>query len=192
MRKSPPWDRNTRGNHILDRARHTVQRTGHLRMRGQFRDNRVEPAANPVDAATACRDGVSWVQAYRGTGAPCFARASRLLDAARRNGVTVIWDLMHFGWPDDVDPFDPLFPGRFGRWAAAEMSCGWTKAAAPLAACCAETSVAAAVRPLLTRSDLSLSTIVALGPRRPSIGSLATSSELTWSNSFLAAAAAES
>ena len=31
----------------------------------------------------------------------------------------VIWDLMHFGWPDDLDVFAPSFPGRFARYAHA-------------------------------------------------------------------------
>jgi hypothetical protein len=68
---------------------------------------------------TACRDGVSWVHADRGGGAHDLARAARLVRAAERSRVDVVWDLMHFGWPDDVDPFAPSFPSRFARWARA-------------------------------------------------------------------------
>src|SRR5205085_6712282 len=33
--------------------------------------------------------------------------------------VQVIWDLMHFGWPDDVDIFSNAFPARFAAYARA-------------------------------------------------------------------------
>ena len=42
-----------------------------------------------------------------------------MVRAAELTGVQVVWDLMHFGWPDDVDPFAPSFPSRFARWAGA-------------------------------------------------------------------------
>jgi len=65
---------------------------------------------------TTARDGASWVFAER-RGGWDFSRAARLLRAAQRYRVDVVWDLMHFGWPDDVDPFDGAFPSRFGRYA---------------------------------------------------------------------------
>lgn len=67
---------------------------------------------------TACRDGVPWALVERG-GRFDFTRFTPMVHAARRHCVDVIWDLMHFGWPDDVDPFEPSFPLRFGRYAAA-------------------------------------------------------------------------
>ncbi|MBV9946020.1 MAG: hypothetical protein JOZ69_04140 [Myxococcales bacterium] len=68
---------------------------------------------------TACRDGVSWVASEPRPGARDFTAALRLLRAAERHGVTVLWDLMHFGWPDFVDVFAPSFAGHFGRYARA-------------------------------------------------------------------------
>ncbi|HVH47807.1 MAG TPA: hypothetical protein VM925_35970 [Labilithrix sp.] len=67
---------------------------------------------------TACRDGVPWPLVER-CGRFDFSRFSPMVRAARRHGVDVIWDLMHFGWPDDVDPFSGRFPARFGRYAGA-------------------------------------------------------------------------
>jgi hypothetical protein len=67
---------------------------------------------------TACRDGVSWVHAAR-PGDFDFAHALPMVRAADRHGIRVIWDLMHFGWPDDVDVFSPSFPSRFARYALA-------------------------------------------------------------------------
>jgi hypothetical protein len=67
---------------------------------------------------TACRDGVSWIHASR-PGQYDFTHALPIVRAAQRHGVHVIWDLMHFGWPDDVDVFSASFPSRFARYAYA-------------------------------------------------------------------------
>ncbi len=66
---------------------------------------------------TACRDGVSWVKVERSAGEYDFSSVSRILRAADEQGVQVIWDLLHFGWPDSVDVFSPSFPARFARYA---------------------------------------------------------------------------
>lgn len=66
---------------------------------------------------TACREGVSWVDAARD--GLDFSSVSSRIRAARRHGVEVLWDLMHFGWPDDVDLFSPAFIAQFGRYARA-------------------------------------------------------------------------
>lgn len=42
-----------------------------------------------------------------------------MLSAARDTGVQVIWDLMHYGWPDDLDIWSPAFVNRFARLARA-------------------------------------------------------------------------
>lgn len=68
---------------------------------------------------SAARDGISWVQAETRTGQFDFARAGRILQAAKAEHVKVIWDLMHFGWPDHVDVFSTAFPGQLARYAGA-------------------------------------------------------------------------
>jgi hypothetical protein len=67
---------------------------------------------------TACRDGAPWVT-VEGRGRDDFSRVAAMIRAADSQGIDVIWDLLHFGWPDDVDPFGPSFPTRFARYAAA-------------------------------------------------------------------------
>jgi hypothetical protein len=68
---------------------------------------------------TACREGVSWVRSEPRAGHFEFRSACQRYAAARRTGVEILWDLLHFGWPDDVDVFAPSFPARFGRYARA-------------------------------------------------------------------------
>lgn len=68
---------------------------------------------------TACRDGLSWVHAERSASRWDFSRTAAMIAAAEEHDVQVLWDLMHFGWPDDVDPFSTAFPGRLSRYARA-------------------------------------------------------------------------
>jgi hypothetical protein len=65
--------------------------------------------------ATA-RDGIRWHLVDRG-GAFDWSSWIPMLKAARDEGVQVIWDLCHYGWPDDLDIFSPEFPRRLARFA---------------------------------------------------------------------------
>jgi hypothetical protein len=67
---------------------------------------------------TASREGVSWPLCER-QGRYDFSSVLGRQRAAEQHGVRVIWDLMHFGWPDSVDLFSPRFPERFARYAGA-------------------------------------------------------------------------
>lgn len=42
-----------------------------------------------------------------------------MLRATQRTGTQVIWDLAHWGWPDDLDIWSPAFIDRFARFARA-------------------------------------------------------------------------
>jgi beta-glucosidase/6-phospho-beta-glucosidase/beta-galactosidase len=66
----------------------------------------------------AARDGVRWHLIDRG-GRYDWSSWIPMLQAAKEAGVQVIWDLCHYGWPDDLDIFSPEFPERFARFAAA-------------------------------------------------------------------------
>ena len=63
------------------------------------------------------RDGFSWHRVEPSPGARDFTTVVPLIRAARRAGVRVIWDLLHFGWPDDLDIFTPRFVDRFAALA---------------------------------------------------------------------------
>jgi len=65
----------------------------------------------------AARDGVRWHLVDRGTGRYDWSPVRPLIAAARAAGVTVAWDLLHFGWPDGVDPFGEEFVERFAAYA---------------------------------------------------------------------------
>jgi beta-glucosidase/6-phospho-beta-glucosidase/beta-galactosidase len=65
------------------------------------------------------REGVPWYRvAQRGTGFD-FAPVVPFVDAAREFGMTVIWDLFHYGYPDHLDPFGEQFLPEFARYCGA-------------------------------------------------------------------------
>lgn len=66
----------------------------------------------------AARDGLRWHLIDQGQGFD-FSSARRQVEAAQATGVQVIWDLMHYGYPDGLSPFDADFPERFARFAYA-------------------------------------------------------------------------
>ncbi|HET9948496.1 MAG TPA: hypothetical protein VFQ22_06220, partial [Longimicrobiales bacterium] len=63
------------------------------------------------------RDGVRWTAVERVRGRFDFSSARTMVIAAREERVRVVWDLMHFGWPDHVDPMAADFPERFAAYA---------------------------------------------------------------------------
>jgi beta-glucosidase/6-phospho-beta-glucosidase/beta-galactosidase len=67
-----------------------------------------------VGIATA-RDGLRWHLIDHG-GEYRWGSWIPMLDAARQEGVQVIWDLCHYGWPDDLPFFSAEFVDRFARF----------------------------------------------------------------------------
>ena len=65
------------------------------------------------------RDGIRWHRIERTPGRYDFASVIPQLRSARKAGVQVIWDLFHYGWPDDLDIFAPEFVDRFAALARA-------------------------------------------------------------------------
>src|SRR4051812_15750455 len=49
------------------------------------------------------RDGIRWHLIERSPGVYDFSSVQPMLAAAREAGVQVIWDVLHYGWPDDLD-----------------------------------------------------------------------------------------
>lgn len=65
------------------------------------------------------RDGLRWHLIEREPGRYDWSSLERQLSAARATGTEVIWDLLHYGWPDDLDIWSPTFVTRFAAYAAA-------------------------------------------------------------------------
>lgn len=65
------------------------------------------------------RDGVRWHLVEKVPGHYDWSSLLALIRAAEEAQVQIIWDLMHYGWPDGLDIFSAEFVERFRRFAAA-------------------------------------------------------------------------
>ena len=65
------------------------------------------------------REGLRWHLVERARGHYDFSTARSIVRAARDTGTQVIWDLCHFGWPDHLDVFSPVFATALADYGAA-------------------------------------------------------------------------
>jgi beta-glucosidase/6-phospho-beta-glucosidase/beta-galactosidase len=67
------------------------------------------------------REGIPWPLVDR-DGCYDFSRIDPMIEAMQQTQIIPIWDLCHYGYPDDLDPFSNEFIDRFARYcrAAAE------------------------------------------------------------------------
>jgi beta-glucosidase/6-phospho-beta-glucosidase/beta-galactosidase len=65
------------------------------------------------------RDGFRWHLIERTPGVYDWSSFLPMLHAARETGTQVIWDLCHWGWPDDLDIWSSEFVDRFAAFARA-------------------------------------------------------------------------
>src|SRR5918993_3614492 len=65
------------------------------------------------------RDGLRWHLIESSPGHYDWSSFLPLLRAADQTGTQVIWDLCHWGWPDDLSIWEPAFIDRFARFARA-------------------------------------------------------------------------
>lgn len=67
----------------------------------------------------SAREGVRWHLIEAQPERYDFSSATAMFQAARETGMQVIWDLWHYGWPDDIDIFSAAFVDRFTKFARA-------------------------------------------------------------------------
>jgi beta-glucosidase/6-phospho-beta-glucosidase/beta-galactosidase len=65
------------------------------------------------------RDGVRWHLIEREPFRYDFSSLERQTAAVRKTGIEIIWDLFHYGYPDDLDIFSPAFIERFAAFCEA-------------------------------------------------------------------------
>jgi hypothetical protein len=70
----------------------------------------------------AAREAIRWPLVDRGGGGYDFSTADPFIEASRKHGVEVIWDLFHYGYPDNLDLFSVDFPRRFADYCYAAAS----------------------------------------------------------------------
>lgn len=65
------------------------------------------------------RDGLRWHQIEHTPGKYDWSSFLPMLHASLAIGIQPIWDLCHYGWPDDIDIWSTEFVDRFARFATA-------------------------------------------------------------------------
>ena len=67
----------------------------------------------------AVREGIRWSKVEQLPGQFDFSTVKLMLDAGIRNGIQQVWDICHFGFPDDISPLHPHFSDRFAAFCTA-------------------------------------------------------------------------
>ena len=65
------------------------------------------------------RDTIRWHVVEPSPGTYDFSSVASMATAARENQMQVVWDLCHYGWPDDLDIFSSAFVDRFAAFSGA-------------------------------------------------------------------------
>jgi beta-glucosidase/6-phospho-beta-glucosidase/beta-galactosidase len=59
------------------------------------------------------REGLRWSIVETAPYQYNWADAEKIIRAAKENDIQVVWDICHFGYPDDLTPLHPMFARRF-------------------------------------------------------------------------------
>ncbi len=84
-----------------------LQETEHVRMLESDYRRLLEQGISTV------REGIQWTKVEKAPFEFDFTRVGQMMDTGRRMGVQQLWDLCHFGYPDDLSPLHPKFSDRF-------------------------------------------------------------------------------
>jgi beta-glucosidase/6-phospho-beta-glucosidase/beta-galactosidase len=77
------------------------------------------------------RDTVRWHRVEVSPGRYDFGSVESYIEAANKSQVEVIWDLLHYGWPNGLDIYSPEFVFRFASFCEATARHLRTRVAAP-------------------------------------------------------------
>ena len=81
--------------------------TGHLQLIDED-----YAALGPFNVRTV-REGIRWAHIEKTPYQYDFSTVQAMLAAGQRQGIQQVWDLCHFGYPDDLTPLHPMFARRF-------------------------------------------------------------------------------
>ena len=58
------------------------------------------------------REGIRWAHIEKTPYHYDWSTVKTMLDAGQRHGIQQVWDMCHFGFPDDLTPLHPMFARR--------------------------------------------------------------------------------
>lgn len=59
------------------------------------------------------REGIRWSQVEKSPYQYDWSTVEEMIDRGKAHGIQQVWDICHFGYPDDLSPLHPLFARRF-------------------------------------------------------------------------------
>src|SRR5689334_8008766 len=59
------------------------------------------------------REGIRWSKVEKTPYVYDWSSVGKMIAAARKYGIQQVWDICHFGFPDDLTPLHPMFCRRF-------------------------------------------------------------------------------
>lgn len=65
------------------------------------------------------REGVRWSKVESRPYIYDWSIPAQMIGAGKRNNIQQVWDLCHFGFPDDLTPLHPMFARRFAAFCSA-------------------------------------------------------------------------
>lgn len=73
----------------------------------------------PLFNIKTVREGIRWSHVEKRPYEYDWTCVQTMITSAAKNGIQQIWDLCHFGFPDDLTPFHPMFARRFSSMCRA-------------------------------------------------------------------------
>ncbi len=64
---------------------------------------------------TTVREGIRWSYVEKKPFVYDWSQVEEIITHARKHNIQVIWDICHFGFPDDLTPLHPMFARRFSH-----------------------------------------------------------------------------
>jgi beta-glucosidase/6-phospho-beta-glucosidase/beta-galactosidase len=101
------------GFECSDHINRSGQRVDMLRETGHLEHVREDYRSLSELGIKTVREGICWSKAECGSCRYDFSGVFSRIQAANEFGMQVIWDICHFGYPDDLMPTHPKFPERF-------------------------------------------------------------------------------
>lgn len=86
-----------------------IKLTAHDRSINEDYQNLIE-----IDIKTV-REGIRWSFVEKTPYVYDWTQVEEIIINAKKNGIQVIWDICHFGFPDDLTPLHPMFARRFSH-----------------------------------------------------------------------------
>lgn len=65
------------------------------------------------------REGLRWSYVEKRPYEYDWSTVALMIEAGKRNGIQQVWDICHFGFPDDITPLHPMFTPRFVAFCTA-------------------------------------------------------------------------